>query len=112
MLETDLVRQWVLDTVREDYAIHRGWTFTAQRLVAYDLRYLDTSLVELETPAVVKVVRTEPETVERVVRPGIVDPLWAVELARPHPELPDAEHLLFWIEGPSYELRTGEQVER
>jgi hypothetical protein len=112
MLETDIVRQWVLDTVREDYAIHRGWTFTAQRLIAYDLRYLDTSLVELETPAVVKVVGTEPDTVQRVVRPGIVDPLWAVELVRPHAELPDAEHLLFWIEGPSYDLRTGEQLER
>lgn len=112
MLEPELIRQWVLDTVREDYAIHRGWTFTVLRLVAYDLRYLDTTAVELETPAVVKVVRTEPDTVERVVRPGIVDPLWAVELAAPHAELGDADQLLLWIEGPSYDLRTGERVER
>lgn len=112
MLEPELVRQWVLDAVREDFAIHRGWTFTVRSLVAYDLRYLDATRVELETPAVVKVVRTEPDTLERTVRPGVVDPLWAVELVAPHPELGDAEHLLLWIEGPSYDLRTGEPAER
>lgn len=112
MLEPELVRQWVLDTVREDFAIHLGWTFTVRSLVAYDLRYLDTTRVELDTPAVVKVVRTEPDTVERMVRPGVVDPLWAVELVSPHPELGDADQLLLWIEGTSYDLRTGAPVER
>ncbi len=111
-MEPDLVRQWVLDTVREDYAIHLGWTFSVRSLVAYDLRYLDTTTVELEVPAEVKVVRTAPETVARAARPGFVDPLWAVELVEPHPELGDADHLLLWIEGPSYDLRTGERVDR
>jgi hypothetical protein len=110
-MEPEMVRQWVLDTVRDEYRIRRGWTFTVRALVAYDLRYLDTTRVELDTPAVVKVIHTEPGTVERVVRPGIVDPLWAVELAAPHPDLGDAEHLLLWIEGPSYDLRTGERVD-
>lgn len=112
ILEPELVRQWVLDSVREDFAIHRGWTFTVRALVAYDLRYLDATRVELETPAVVRVVRTEPDTLMRTVRPGVVDPLWAVELVAPHSELGDADHLLLWIEGPSYDLHTGEPVER
>lgn len=107
-----MVRQWVLDTVREDYALRLGWTFTVRSLVAYDLRHLDATRVELDTPAVVRVVPTDPDTVERTVRPGVLDPLWAVELMSPHPELGDADQLLLWIEGPSYDLRTGEPVER
>jgi hypothetical protein len=58
----------------------------------------------LETPAVVRVIQTAPDSLLRW-QDDWCDPYWDLDLVCPHPELKTARS--FWMSGHSYELGTG-----
>lgn len=108
VLEGELLRQWILDAVREEYRRHLGRVLRVSFLLAYNTRYGDQEQIHLAHPARVRVVETPRDRLEREVRPGYLDPLWAVELVEPHLDLLDALDLLLWVPARAYRVATGE----
>ncbi|MBV9773993.1 MAG: hypothetical protein JO040_08585 [Gemmatimonadetes bacterium] len=107
-MEGALLRQWIMDSIREDYRRHLGRVLRVSFLLAYNTRYGDHEQIHLAHPARVRVIETPPHRLEREARPGHVDPLWAVELVDSHLELLDAADLVLWVPARGYDARTGE----
>jgi hypothetical protein len=81
-----------------DYLRHLGCVLLADEIDGY--RNDDSFTAVLDSPAVVRVCKTDQQCILRWMDYEWIDPVWDVELIVPHHQLRNAHG--FWIYGTSY----------
>lgn len=83
---------------RTDYLRHLGCVLLADEIDGYRDDYSFTE--SLDPPAIVRVCKTDEQSIIRWMDDGWIDPVWDVELIVPHRQLANARS--FWVYGTSY----------